>query len=94
MAQKLTLEYDRIGDILYIQTCPPYAGQESDELGDEMVGRFHPGTGALECVEILSFTRRFRRRRTLGLPFAIEARPQPARARRAAARAPARTRRR
>ncbi len=94
MATKLTLEYDRIGDILYVQTCPPYRGQESDELGDDMVGRFNPETGALEGLEILAFTRRFRKRRTMNLPFAVDARPRPARARRPATSAPARTRRR
>jgi hypothetical protein len=82
MAQKLTLEYDRIGDTLFIQTCPPYRGQESDELGNEMLGRFNPETGALESVEIMFFTKRFARRRDLRIPFVVEMRPRPARARR------------
>ena len=80
MAQKLTLEYDRVGDTLFIQTCPPYRGQESDELGNELLGRFNPETGALECVEIMFFTKRFARRRELKIPFAVEMRPRPARA--------------
>ena len=86
MAQKLTLEYDRIGDILYVQACPPYAAQECDGLTGGMLGRFNPDTGALEGLEILSFTKRFRRRRELTLPFAVEMRPRPARARQPAAR--------
>jgi hypothetical protein len=86
MAQELTFEYDRVGDILYVQTCPPYAEQESDELGDEMVGRFHPDTGALECVEILFFTKRFERRKTINVPFSVDMRPRPSRARRPAPR--------
>ena len=72
MAQKLTLEYDRIGDILYVQACPPYREQECDELAQEMLGRFNPDTGALEGLEIQFFTKRFRRRRELLLPFAVE----------------------
>jgi hypothetical protein len=84
MGQKLTLEYDRIGDTLFIQTCPPYRGQESDELGNELLGRFNPKTGALECVEIMFFTKRFARRRELKIPFAVEMRPRPSRARPAA----------
>ena len=87
MAQKLTLEYDRIGDILYIRACPPYREQECDELAGEMLGRFNPDTGALEGADILFFTKRFRRRRELTLPFAVEMRPRPARARQPAARA-------
>lgn len=86
MAQKLTLEYDRIGDILYVRACPPSRDQECDELADGMLGRFNPDTGALEGLDVLSFTKRFRRRRELTLPFAVEMRPRPARARQPAAR--------
>ena len=59
MAKKLALRYDKVGDILYVETCEPYAGQESDELGDEMVGRYNPKTEELESVMILFFTKRF-----------------------------------
>ncbi len=75
MAKKLTLRYDRIGDILYVETCSPYATQESDQLPDEMVGRYNPETGELESVEILFFTERFpRNARTKGvkLPFLVK----------------------
>lgn len=61
MAQKLTFRYDTVGDILYVQTCPPYAGQDSDILPDEMVGRYNPDTGELESVEVLFFSSRFPR---------------------------------
>ena len=93
MAPKLTLEYDRVGDILYVQTCPPYRGQESDTLPGDMVGRFNPETGALECVEILAFTHRFARRRELALPFKVEVRTRRTRARRPPAGRTARSRR-
>ena len=59
MAQKLTLRYDVIGDILYVETCEPYAGQESDELENELIGRYNPETEELESVEILFFKKRF-----------------------------------
>ena len=77
MAQKLTLRYDRIGDILYVETCLPYATQESDCLADEIVGRYNPDTGELEGMEILFFSRRFprggRASRVVGmrLPFDV-----------------------
>ena len=38
MGAKLRFEYDREGDILYINKCDPYPEQESEELGDD-VGR-------------------------------------------------------
>jgi hypothetical protein len=61
MAQKLTLRYDVVGDILYIDTCPPYAGQEPDELEDEILVRYNPVTDELESVGILFFKKRFPR---------------------------------
>jgi len=60
MAAKLTIEYDRQGDILYITSCPPYAEQESDELGDDVIARFNPDTGDIESLEILSFSTRLK----------------------------------
>jgi uncharacterized protein YuzE len=57
MASKLTLQYDRVGDILYIETRPPYAEQDSDELDDEIIARFNPETGQVESLEILFFSR-------------------------------------
>lgn len=74
LPQKLTLQYDTIGDILYVETCPPYAEQESDGLEDEIVGRYNPDTEELECLEILFFSKRFPRG-ALGagrvLPFVV-----------------------
>ncbi|MDY6939086.1 MAG: DUF2283 domain-containing protein [Cyanobacteriota bacterium] len=58
MVEKLTFKYDRIGDILYIQKCPPYSEQESEELGDEVIARLNPTTGQLESLEILFFSKR------------------------------------
>jgi uncharacterized protein YuzE len=58
MDKKLTLRYDKIGDILYIDTCPPYAAQESEELGDEMIARLNPTSGSVENLEILFFSQR------------------------------------
>jgi len=54
----MRFEYDKIGDILYIETVEPYAEQESDELDDEIVARYNPKTGALESLEILWFMHR------------------------------------
>lgn len=53
MAAKLIFEYDRTGDILYIKRRRPYRGQESDEIADSVVARFHPQNDVVEILEIL-----------------------------------------
>ena len=58
MGAKLAFQYDRQADILYTTSCPPYAEQESDELGDDVIARFNPDTGDIESLEILFFSTR------------------------------------
>ncbi|MBD2114043.1 MULTISPECIES: DUF2283 domain-containing protein [Cyanophyceae] len=58
MAEKLVLKYDQVGDILYINKCAPYAEQESEEIGDEMIARLNPVSGEVENLEILFFSKR------------------------------------
>ena len=58
MAEKLTFEYDRDADILYINKRESYAEQESEELGDEVVARLNPTTGEVESVEVMFFSTR------------------------------------
>ena len=53
MRANLTFQYDRIGDILTIEIRPPYRGQDSDEIGDSVVARFHPRTDIVEGIEVL-----------------------------------------
>jgi len=74
MGEKLTLRYDKIGDILYIDKRPPYAAQESDEAGDEMVVRLNPITDEVETVEILFFTKRLEEGSIIELPVTGELR--------------------
>ncbi len=69
MAEKLIFKYDSIGDILYINKCQPYAEQESEELGDDIVIRLNPKTEEIENVEILFFSRRMEQDKELTLPF-------------------------
>ena len=54
----LTFQYDPVGDILTIQTCPSYAEQETEELEDEVVARLNPESGNIETLEILFFSKR------------------------------------
>ena len=58
IAQNLTIRYDKIGDILYIDRCPPYADQESEEISEEVVARLNPTTGTIENLAILFFSKR------------------------------------
>jgi uncharacterized protein YuzE len=58
---KLTFKYDRQADILHIDKCPPYPEQESEEIGDEVIARLNPTTGAIENMEVLFFSTRLLR---------------------------------
>ena len=55
---RLIVRYDKEGDILYIDQCAPYREQESEEIGDEIVARLNPDSGAVENLEILFFSKR------------------------------------
>ena len=68
MAERLTFQYDRAGDILYINTVTPYAAQESEELGDEIVARLNPKTRKIENLEILFFSSRLLRKELFSVP--------------------------
>lgn len=72
MAEKLTFQYDREADILYINTVAPYAEQESEELGDEIIARLNPQASKIENLEVLFFTSRLLREELLSLPVIAE----------------------
>lgn len=74
MAAALTLRYDREADILYIDTRPPYAEQESEELVDDVVARCNPDTGAIETLEVLWFSTRLLRSDLMEVPVQAELR--------------------
>jgi len=72
MNAKLICRYDPIGDILYIDQCPPYAEQESEEIDDEIIARLNPKTGAIENLAILFFSKRLQSQKYLELPIAAQ----------------------
>lgn len=74
MAEKLTFRYDREADILYIDKCPPYSEQESEELGDEIIARLSPETGEVENLEVLFFSTRLLRSDLFDLPVSANLR--------------------
>ena len=75
MATKLTFKYDRAADILYIDQIPPYADQETEELGDDVIARLNPTTGEIENLEVLFFSTRLLRQELFELPVTANLRP-------------------
>jgi uncharacterized protein YuzE len=69
---KLTFKYDREADVLHIDKCPPYAEQESEELGDEVIARLNPQTGEVENLEVLFFSTRLLRGDLFEVPVEAE----------------------
>jgi hypothetical protein len=66
----LKVTYDRVGDILSIDVCDPYVGQETDEIDSGVVARLNPTTGAVENLEILFWSKRIEAGQPLNLPIA------------------------
>jgi hypothetical protein len=58
METQLTFIYDRDGDIFYINKVKPYKEQESEEVEEGIIARFHPVTDEIENLEILFFSKR------------------------------------
>ncbi len=74
METRLTFRYDREADILHIDKCSPYAAQESEELGDEVIARLNPNTDAVENLEVLFFSTRLLRNELFDLPVTADLR--------------------
>lgn len=74
MDPKLTFKYDREADILYIDKRPPYAEQETEELGDEVVARLNSETNEVENLEVLFFSTRLLRSDLFELPITADLR--------------------
>jgi hypothetical protein len=68
MEKKLKFTYDRVSDILYIDKVNPYAEQNSEELGDDVIARFNPKTEEIENLEVLFFSNRLNSGSFLELP--------------------------
>ena len=74
MEERLTFQYDREADILYIGKRSPYPEQESEELGEGVVARMNPSTGEIENLEILFFSTRLERSDAFELPVTADLR--------------------
>jgi len=74
MGAQLSFKYDRAGDILYIDKVAPYATQETEELGDDVIARLNPTTGEIENLEVLFFSTRLLRSDLFSLPVTADLR--------------------
>jgi hypothetical protein len=74
MEAKLIFKYDREADILHIDKRPPYAEQESEELGDDVIARLNPATREVENLEVLFFSTRLLRSELFELPVTADLR--------------------
>ncbi len=74
MGEKLTFKYDREADILSMNKVTPYAEQDSEELGDEVIARLNPSTGAIENLQVLFFSTRLLRNDIFELPISADLR--------------------
>jgi hypothetical protein len=77
MEPRLSFRYDREADILHIDKCAPYAAQESEELGDEVIARINPNTDQIENLEVLFFSTRLLRNELFDLPVTADLRLSP-----------------
>jgi len=71
MEEKMTFKYDREADILYINKKAPYAEQESEEVGNDVIARFNPDTGDVENIEVLFFSTRLLRSDAFEIPITM-----------------------
>ena len=71
MATSLKFRYDREADVLYIDKCPPYREQESEELGEDIIARINPATGEVENLEVPFFSTRLLPSELFELPVEV-----------------------
>jgi hypothetical protein len=74
MTDNMTVKYDAVSDTLYIDACPPYSEQESDEIAQGVIARLNPTTGHIENIEVMSFRDRFASGEPFKLPVSLDMR--------------------
>ena len=58
MNAKLSFDYSTPADVLCIQKCSSYRGQETEDIDDLVIARLNPDTGEIEYLEILFVSKR------------------------------------
>lgn len=70
----MSVKYDELSDTLYIDACPRYREQDSNEIARGVVARFNPTTGAIESIDVLFFRERLERGEPFELPVSVDMR--------------------
>ena len=73
--KRLTIRYDRGGDALTLEQCPPHPGQYSREICEDVTARLNAGTGEIESLEIRCFKARTENDGEIILPVNATLRP-------------------
>lgn len=74
MGTKLTVEYDEIGDILYLDVAPPTDDQVMIEVSPGTLLRQNTLTGRVEGIEVTGFRIRAAREDGIQVPVEIDLR--------------------
>ncbi|MEX2246047.1 MAG: DUF2283 domain-containing protein [Dehalococcoidia bacterium] len=74
MKTSMTLKYDPASDTLYIDACPPYEEQESDEIAQGVAARLNPSSGDVENLEVMFFRQRFAAGKPFEIPVSVDMR--------------------
>ena len=72
MTNKMTVNYDVISDTLYVDACPPYDEQTSNEIEPGVVARFNPSNATIENLEVMFFKERFEQGKPFELPVSLD----------------------
>ena len=75
----MKIEYDQVGDILYLERVPPYREQASHEIEPGIVARSNPASGEVESLEVQGFEKRTGDGRTIEVPLDLAFQANPAR---------------
>ncbi|HBY95046.1 MAG: hypothetical protein M5U01_04210 [Ardenticatenaceae bacterium] len=75
MGTSRTFKYDREADTLHVNTRPPYPGQATGEVGDEVIARLHRARGEFENLGGLFFSTRRVRSDLFELPVTVALHP-------------------
>ena len=72
MDAKLSFDYSTTADVLCIEKCPTYIGQETEDIDDLIIARFNPDTDEIEYLEIIFPSKRIVSRDPFQLNIPVE----------------------
>lgn len=75
MGKRLTVEYDEVGDILYLDVEPPSNAQVMIEVCPGTLLRKNTSTGRMEGIEISGLRTRMKRSEGIEVPVEVDLKP-------------------